>query len=174
MNMMTDATSAVPSALTGAESDEILLDRFRQGEEEAATYLYQRYATRLRAMAQHKTASDLSARVEPDDIVQSAFRSFFRRAAAGQYHVPASDDLWKLLFVITLHKIHSQGSHHRAARRDVRATVSGEKWFGATPANRNLEDVACIELRLLIDDMLAKLPEVQQRMIQLRMEGHEV
>ena len=41
-------------------------------------------------------------KVDPEDVVQSAFRSFFTRQAAGQFDVASWDDLWGLLVVITV------------------------------------------------------------------------
>ena len=61
----------------------------------------------------------LASRVDPEDIVQSVFRSFFQRAITDAYSVPAGQDLWKLLLTIALNKVRSQGVYHRAAKRDV-------------------------------------------------------
>src|SRR5207248_189046 len=86
-------------------SDQTLLMRFRRGDADAATALYLRYAKRLRALAQKQTAGTLSVRMDPDDVVQTVFRTFFRRAATGHYQIPDGEELWKLFLVIALHKI---------------------------------------------------------------------
>src|SRR5437867_3654775 len=103
-----------------APSDRSLLGRIRRGQGDAATLLYLRYADRLRALAIAQCSSDLARRVEPDDIVQSVFRTFFRRVSRGNYNVPAGEELWKLFLVIGLNKIRAAGAFHRAAKRDVR------------------------------------------------------
>ena len=100
-------------------TDSFLLRQFRGGTADAATQLYYRYAEQLYATVMPKLAAELSPRVGPDDIVQSVFRTFFRRAALGQYSVPAGGDLWKLLLVMALNKIRSVAAFHRAACRDV-------------------------------------------------------
>src|SRR5687768_11333472 len=69
-------------------SDASLLRRYRRGEEDAATELYLRYAGRLRVLADTRASPELKQRVDPEDIVQSVFRTFFRRAAVGQYDAP--------------------------------------------------------------------------------------
>src|SRR6516225_2129441 len=107
-------------------SDRSLLRRFRAGQEDAATQLYLRYAGRLLALAQAQCAPDLAPRVDPEDIVQSVFRTFFRRAAQGHYEVPEGEELWKLFLVIGLNKIRATATFHRAAKRDVGVTASGE------------------------------------------------
>jgi RNA polymerase sigma-70 factor (ECF subfamily) len=74
-------------------TDESLLFRFQRGQSDAATALYLRYAKRLHALVSKQRGADLAARVDPEDIVQSVFRTFFRRAAAGHYVVPQGDEL---------------------------------------------------------------------------------
>src|SRR6476469_11243463 len=62
-------------------TDRSLLLRLRRGEDDAATALYVRYARRLLALTRSKTSSDLDRQVEAEDIVQSVFLSFFRKAS---------------------------------------------------------------------------------------------
>src|SRR6185369_9460641 len=88
-----------------AVSDHSLLRRLREGSEDAATQLYRRYACRLDALTRANTARDLAPRVDSEDIVQSVFRTFFRRVTAGGYDVPDGEELWKLFLVIGLNKI---------------------------------------------------------------------
>src|SRR4051812_37943280 len=88
-----------PASEPEPASDRSLLRQFRQGEKDAPTELYLRYAARLRALAEKQSGADLARRVDPEDIVQSVFRTFFRRAAHGQYDVPQGEEIWKLLLV---------------------------------------------------------------------------
>src|SRR5262249_60392102 len=80
-------------------SDGSLLDLVSRGSQDAAAQLYQRYAQRLRELAQAQCSPDLARRVEADDIVQSVFGSFFRAASQGYYTLPAGEELWKLFLV---------------------------------------------------------------------------
>jgi RNA polymerase sigma factor (sigma-70 family) len=155
-----------------ATSDASLLRRLKAGEEDAATDLYQRYAARLLNLAAAQTSSDLKQRVDPEDIVQSVFRTFFRRASLGEYVVPDGDELWKLFLVIALNKIRAVGGYHKAAKRDVRQTTGGET--STSDAAVTPDDVAYRTLQLTIDELLAPLPGVQQEIIRLRIDGHEV
>ena len=114
------------------------------------------------------------ARLDPEDIVQSVFRTFFRRAATGHYVVPKGDELWKLFLVIALCKIRDASAYHRAAKRDVRRTrpADGE----APPANfaSGRDEIALTTLQLVIGEILARLPPGNRRIIELRIEGYEV
>jgi RNA polymerase sigma-70 factor (ECF subfamily) len=157
-----------------APSDRSLLRRFRSGQPDAATELYLRYAARLRALADGQTAPDLAPRLDPDDIVQSVFRTFFRRASKGQYDVPEGEDLWKLFMIIALHKVRSAASFHRAAKRDVRATATSLVDAVADPHLAAPDELALATLRMVIDELLAALPPSMRTIVELRIEGHDV
>jgi RNA polymerase sigma-70 factor (ECF subfamily) len=155
-------------------SDHSLLRRFRRGQDDASTLLYLRYAGRLRALAAAQRSPGLAGRIDPEDIVQSVFRTFFRRAAEGEYDVPKGEEIWKLLLVIGLHKIRDAGTFHRAARRDVRRTGSGEAYDRALELEAGPDESALTVLRLVIDDVLGALPPSHRPIVELRIAGHEV
>ena len=155
-------------------SDHSLLLRFRRGQDDGPTLLYLRYAGRLRALAAAQSAPGLAARLDPEDIVQSVFRTFFRRAAGGQYDVPEGEEIWKLLLVIALHKIRSAGVFHRAARRDVRQTAGGAAFDRAVDSTHGRDEEALTVLRLVIDEILDALPASHRPIIERRIEGYEV
>jgi RNA polymerase sigma-70 factor, ECF subfamily len=155
-------------------SDQSLLRRFQRGQADASTLLYLRYAGRLHALAAKQTSADLARRVDPEDIVQSVFRTFFRRAAKGDYSVPDGEEIWKLLLVISLNKVRAAAIHHRAAKRDVRRTVGGEAFDRAMEAGSGGDEVALTVLRAVVEEALQRLPAPQRQMIELRIEGHEV
>jgi RNA polymerase sigma-70 factor (ECF subfamily) len=163
-----------PDGQGEVSSDRSLLRRFRGGQPDAATQLYLRYAERLRALAAGQVAPDLAPRVDPEDIVQSVFRTFFRRAAGGQYDVPEGEELWKLFLVIALHKIRSTAMAHRAAKRDVRATVTGLNDIAAGRRLAVPDETPLTALRLVINDILDGLPSSMRAIIELRVEGYGV
>jgi RNA polymerase sigma factor (sigma-70 family) len=155
-------------------SDSSLLRRFQEGQSDASTELYLRYAQRLMAVAASQTSNDLAQRLDPEDIVQSVFRTFFRRAKLGQYSVPEGEELWKLLLVIALNKARSIGAFHRAEKRNVKRTAGGETYDRALESEPGQDEAAFSLLRMVVDDLLASLPEAHRRMIEMRIEGHEV
>lgn len=163
-----------PSEADDGNSDRSLLKRIHKGTDEDAAYdLYVRYAQRLMHLARQKTPADLATRVDPEDIVQSVFRTFFRRASAGQYDVPEGAELWKLLLVIALNKLRSHGAFHRAEKRDVQKTSSLDPGHENSKLGIDAE-LAKQFLQMSIDEVVSKLPEASQLIIQLRIEGYEM
>jgi RNA polymerase sigma factor (sigma-70 family) len=158
----------------GKASDSSLLKRLRFGDFDAATQLYIRYANRLRLLAQAQCSPTLARHVGLDDIVQSVFGSFFRRAADGVYDVPDGNELWNLLLVITLNKIRAKAIFHQARKRDVRRTTPGvdlDDWFTSTQRSDNGPYAI---LRMVVDEALQDFEEQDRRMICLRIDGYQV
>jgi RNA polymerase sigma-70 factor (ECF subfamily) len=155
-------------------SDHSLLRRFRRGSQDAATQLYLRYAQRLRSLVRTRCSAELARRVEADDIVQSVFRRFFRRVSRGDYDVPPGEELWGLFLVIALNKIRSEEAFHRADKRDVRLSADGETsrhWLETLAAG---DDGAYAVLQLTVDEVLEALPPQSRKMVELRIQGHDV
>jgi RNA polymerase sigma-70 factor (ECF subfamily) len=103
-------------AETSQERD--YLDLCRLGNEDAARKLFDDYVDRLVALARRRISQRLASRVDPEDIVQSVFRTFFGRIKEGQFQIENQDDLCKLLMRITVHKTLRQVAFHQAAKRD--------------------------------------------------------
>jgi RNA polymerase sigma-70 factor, ECF subfamily len=158
----------------GRVSDRSLLRRLQHGQSDASTELYLRYAERLLALAASQSSADLARRVDPEDIVQSVFRTFFRRVSLGHYTVPDGEEIWKLLLVIALNKVRATGAFHHAAKRDVRRTVGGEAFDRAVESQPGKSEDALGFLRMVVEELLQDIPEAHRRMIELRIEGHEV
>src|SRR5436190_4483580 len=158
-----------------ADTDQYLLQRYQQGDREAAALLYKRYADRLRALTRRKSSAVLACRMDPDDIVQSVFRNFFHAAREGGYDVPPGEDLWKLLLVIALNKIRARGTFHRAAKRDVRRTrrIEGLDPYALAKDNPYGQS-ALTFLQMVADEALSQLPPLQRHIVELRMQGYQV
>lgn len=154
-------------------SDSSLLRRYRLGDSDAATALYIRYAQRLSRLADQRTGADLRGRFESDDVVQSVFRTFFRRVAGGAYDVPDGDELWGLLMVITLNKVRLAAAWHRAAKRSVATTESASPEALACLCSGD-DGAARQLLRLTIDEYLAGLDPADRQILDLRVAGHDV
>ena len=97
-----------------------LLARVRVGDERAAEELFGRYVERLVGLARSRLSGRLSPRVDPEDVVQSAYRSFFSRARQGEYSLSRAGDLWRLLAAVTLNKLYRQVQFHSASKRSFR------------------------------------------------------
>jgi RNA polymerase sigma-70 factor (ECF subfamily) len=103
-------------------------------DDETARQIWERYVHRLLNLARQDLERAVQARVGPEDVVQSAFRSFFRRRA--DYDLADRDELWSLLVTITLNRVRNANRHHRRKKRDVRRTQSEGGVTG-------LEDAGC-------------------------------
>jgi RNA polymerase sigma factor (sigma-70 family) len=167
-----DEEAAEPSKADAApSSDESLFRHFKDGSEDAATALHGRYAERVKALAKRGCGPELAQRLDPDDIVQSVFRSFFHAAKRGFYEAPTSEELWKILVVITLNKMRTQRAYHRAAKRDVRLTPGDSEYaLQALPDGK----VDHVLLQLAVQEALDGLPDLARNIANLRLEGFEV
>ena len=154
-------------------SDSSLIRRFRRGESDAATAIYVRYAGRLAKLADRKSGRDLQSRFDTADVVQSVFRTFFRRVAGGDYDVPDGDELWGLMMVITLNKVRRLAARHRAAKRDVGATAASDP--DALTRLASGDDEQSLQLlKVTINEFYGDLDESTRQILNLRVEGHGV
>lgn len=160
----------MPGASAGTDAS--LLRRYQAGDEAAATDLYLRYATRLRALARQYCTPNYAGRFDADDVIQSVFRAFFHGARRQMYVVPPEGELWGLLMVLALNKVRNLVGHHQAGKRAVRNTASVPD-LESHPALA-ADGSAAAFLRLVMDEQMAALPESNRTIIRLRTEGYEV
>ena len=155
-----------------------LLNRFRDGDESAATEMFERYVNRLCALARSRLSNQMQRRVEPEDIVQSAYRSFFRKAGE-HYTLEKEGDLWRLLAAITINKLRGQVEFHTAKKRGVYAEESmavDRSTIRVAPQvvseePRPDEAVALVEE---LSNVLGGLDDVQRSIIELSMQNQSV
>jgi RNA polymerase sigma-70 factor (ECF subfamily) len=93
--------------------------RLRAGDEDAAAQIFHRFAGRLIALARSRLDGVVRKKIDPEDVVQSVYQSFFVRFADGQFALEGWDSLWAVLTVLTVRKCGHHVEHFRAARRDV-------------------------------------------------------
>src|SRR5262245_62341319 len=96
-----------------------LMARLRLAENAAAAELHARFVRRLVALAHARLEAVSPAKADPEDVVQSAFRSFFRRNQAGNFEISTWDSLWALLAMITVRKCSARRKWLGAQRRDA-------------------------------------------------------
>jgi RNA polymerase sigma-70 factor (ECF subfamily) len=161
--------AAVDQPVPAAE----LLQRLRGGDAQAAEALFARYARELVRVAERHLSQKLAGRVDGEDVVQSVFRTFFRRSAAGEFRVDASDQLWRLLVTITLRKARAKGRFHTAAQRDAGAEAGGDAGlFEAAAREPGPDDAAALVDQ--IEALLQGLPPLYARLLDLKLQGHTV
>jgi RNA polymerase sigma-70 factor, ECF subfamily len=151
-------------------SDQSLLGLLRGGDERAASEIFSRHSARLLAAARTRLSRHLAARVDEDDIIQSTFRSFFRRAGNGGYSAPRTGDLFNLLIVIAMRKVNARADYHQAGQRDVRRSQAGDD----LPAMEASDDRPLRELCLTIDELCSGREEAQRQIVAFRLEGFSI
>src|SRR5438094_407512 len=96
------------------------------GDAAAAQPLWERYHRQLVALARRKLDASRRRAADEEDVVQSAFHSFFRGVARGRFpRLNDRDDLWRLLVVITARKALDQLAHEHSQRQGG-GTLQGE------------------------------------------------
>jgi RNA polymerase sigma-70 factor (ECF subfamily) len=150
-------------------------ERLRRGDADAAEEVFARYAERLARLADQNLSPRLAARLDSDDVVQSAFRTFFRRSAQGEFHIDSSTQLWRLLAKITLLKARAHARRHLADQRDVRAEAPADN--EGTRPEAACEHPGPSEQAVLLDQieaLLDGLPSQYGELLRFRLEGHSV
>ncbi len=155
--------------------DRDLLDLYKAGSETAATQLFDKYCEQLLRLAEKRIGARMNSRVDPEDVVQSAFRTFFGRAKADKFTFEDQDDLFKLLVRITVHKTLRQIAFHRAAKRNPSAEAghgenANEMLLQAMAAGPTPEtEVALIDQ---FETFMSQLPAKDRQILELRIEGY--
>jgi hypothetical protein len=67
-----------------------LVERVRGGDAAAAQTLFARYSVQLSRVAERHLSDKLAARLDGADVVQSVFRTFFRRCLNGEFTIGQS------------------------------------------------------------------------------------
>jgi RNA polymerase sigma factor (sigma-70 family) len=168
----------MPKGHKAMEGDPTLLNLYRSGDTRAADELFHRYVNRLVALARSRLSRKLARRLDPEDIVQSAYRSFFVGAREGKYTLTRGSELWGLLAAITLNKLHRQIERNTAGKR----AISLEHSFGSSSSSQYLLTAEAIAREPSPSEAMAGADELEQlmngvddlhrRMLELRLQGH--
>ena len=156
-----------------------LMAQLRAGDQNAATQVFHRYANRLLGLARSRLGKTMGIKVDPEDVTQSVFRSFFTRHADGQFELEGWDSLWGLLTIITIRKCNRQFEHFLARRRDVNREVSTPPTSSETDTDWEAiaRDPTPSEAAILtetVEQLMRSLPVREQHMLALRLQGHKV
>jgi RNA polymerase sigma-70 factor (ECF subfamily) len=158
-----------------APGDLTLLSAFKAGDDSAARELFDRYCERLMRLARRRIGQRMTSRVDPEDILQSVFRSFFLRARNDEFSFHAEDDLLKLLVRITVHKSLRQVAHHRAAKRnpeqELMQASDGDDFLALVAADEPGPEV---EVALLdeLEKFMCRLPEFDRDVLSMKVQGY--
>jgi len=159
---------------------ENLLERWRKGDQSAAAEIFERYVNRLIGVARNRLSARMSKRIDPEDVVQSAYRSFFRQAATGRYEFARSGDLWRLLAAFTIKKLHSQVEHHSAKKRAIDREEAdpgvGSSLYGIHPefVSREPSPVEALAVAEELQNVMEMLAPEHRRILEMRLQEHTI
>jgi RNA polymerase sigma-70 factor (ECF subfamily) len=152
------------------------LARLRAGDSAAASELFQRFAHQLINLARRQFGTHLRHKVDPEDVVQSAYKSFFARYGEGKLEAVSWNSLWGLLTLITLRKCAERVAYHRAGCRDAAREVSTPEPEEAGPwleaISREPTPPEAVLLNEAVEQLLAGLDEDERQIVELSLQGH--
>lgn len=174
------------SALNATDDVTVWYQSLQNGNEDAATQLFEHCFPRLLRYARSRLPANLRRALDEEDVALSAFKSLCRGAQKGALDsVSNRDELWKLLLCITARK---SMAHLRYETRQKRGggKTRGESIFikaGAEPARTGIDQVAgnatdpaiLAEFEDRCQNLLDSLnDETLQTIALLRMEGYSI
>jgi RNA polymerase sigma-70 factor (ECF subfamily) len=157
---MADEPSEQPGGVVGA------LDRAQLDE----------FTRRLIGLARVHLGARLQHKVDPEDVVQSAYKSFLLRYGGEELARQQGDALWSLLAVITLRKCADRVRYHQADCRDVgREAVAAsadqpEPWREAIGREPTPEHAAV--LAETVEQILRDVEPAERPVIELSLQGY--
>jgi RNA polymerase sigma-70 factor (ECF subfamily) len=163
--------------MTASDSCGDVMARLRAGDQAAAREIFQRFVDRLIGLARHQLNVALRRKVDPEDVVQSAYKSFFFRYGAGKLEVHGWGSLWGLLTMITLRKCLDRIDYYQTERRDVRREAGAQPGENGTPpwweaiARDPTPDEAAI-LAETVENMLRGLDKDEQPILEMSLQGY--
>jgi DNA-directed RNA polymerase specialized sigma24 family protein len=94
------------------------IDALKDGDREAAQPLWETYFQRLVALARSHLRGTPRRAADEEDVALSAFDSLCRAVEQGRFpRLEDRDDLWQVLYVITVRKACDLAQHEGRARR---------------------------------------------------------
>ncbi len=160
------------------------MDLVKEGDEEAAQKLWERYFERLVGLARNQLRGLPKGPADEEDVVLNTFDSFYRGAKAGRYpELKDRNNLWRLLIAMTANKARDLARRQHRQKRGG-GKVLNEGTLAGKEANRPsflLEVISreptpefAAELAEDVERRLAALQDETLRRVALwKMEGHQ-
>jgi len=141
---------------------------------------FEQFSRRLIGLARGHLGERLKHKVDPEDVVQSVYKSFLLRYGDTKF-TDGMEDVWRLLTVITLRKCADRARYYKADCRDMAREVGppdahqAEPWREAL-AREPTPDQAVV-LAETVERILVDLAPAERPIIELSLQGyttHEV
>jgi RNA polymerase sigma-70 factor (ECF subfamily) len=156
-----------------------LMARLKAGDPDAAAQVFQRFGQRLIALARSRLDRHIGPKVDPEDVLQSVFQSFFTRHVDGQFELEDWNGMWGLLTVITIRKCRRQYERFQTDRRDVRREIqtpfTASKWgVDCQAVARDPTPSEAAILAETVEQLMLHLEERERNMLALRLQGYKI
>jgi RNA polymerase sigma-70 factor, ECF subfamily len=153
------------------------LSDLRANDGDAPRQLFDRFSRRLIGLARRRFDGPFRHKVDPEDVVQSAYKSFFHRYGDGDFEVVNWDSLWGLLTIITMRKCAERVAYHRAQRRDVNREArtpadetAPSPWQEALTREPTPDEAA--ELAETVGRLMVGLDPAERPVLELSLQGY--
>jgi RNA polymerase sigma-70 factor (ECF subfamily) len=143
--------------------------------DEATRADFEQFTRRLIGLARNHLHLQLQNKVDPEDVVQSAYKSFVLRYGDDAFNRVKLDGLWGLLSVITLRKCADRVRHYSAERRNVSREAAApaegnEPWRDVLGREPTPEHAAA--LAEVVERLLAELSPPERPIVELSLQGY--
>jgi RNA polymerase sigma-70 factor (ECF subfamily) len=157
---MTDATAEFAD----------LIDRARAGDGAALARLAEQYEPKVRIVARVLLGAPLRPYLDSVDVVQSVHRSLLAGLRGGKFDLSTPDNLVALAVTMLRRKVARQWRHLQKQHRLSGTDAPADPLAGV--AERDLGPAREAEFRDTARALYAHLGDVEQRIIDLRLEGY--
>jgi RNA polymerase sigma factor (sigma-70 family) len=153
------------------------IDGLRRGDPAVVRDFWVAYGPALERLARSRLAPGVRRRVGPDDVVQSAVRTFLRRAGGDKpFELDDTEALWNLLCAITLTKVREKVRFHRRLRRGIDREVPldadpGDAGPAADSVDRGPAPEDAVEFADEFEHLLAGLDAEERDVLRLKLDG---
>jgi RNA polymerase sigma factor (sigma-70 family) len=151
-----------------------LIKGLRDGDPVVVRDFCNQYGEALHRLADKHLAEGIRRRVGPEDVVQSACRTFLRRAQGGEFQLADSESLWAILCAITLTKVREQARFHLRQKRGLNREVpidsapADKPGWDLVDPNPTPDQAAALAEQL--EQVLATLNEEERQLVDLKLQ----
>lgn len=140
-----------------------------EGDPDVVSEFWQSYGAPLRRVAERQISQSLGKRVDADDVVQSACRTFFRRFGQGEFEFHNQSDLWRLLLTITLNKVRIQARYHG---RQCRGLSKEQVLDADAPIARGMvNEMEQIDFADFLESVFLQFDDESRQLLQRMLDG---
>jgi RNA polymerase sigma-70 factor (ECF subfamily) len=149
-----------------------LIEKARAGDGAALARLSEQYEPKVRIVARVLLGASLRPYLDSIDVVQSVHRSLLAGLRGGKYDLSAPENLVALAVTMLRRKVARQWRHLRRQSRLSLSPEASPAGLLAAQAQQGLDPAREAEFRDAARRLYSRLGEAEQRIIDLRLEGH--